>query len=160
MRTILLATVTLAGVVLGTAIPVSSADAQLNIEISTVDPLTKLPPDKWVYLMTHAINAAPLIGKEAVYAVNATGETLQAVTCRGYYLVGPKPYITNNKTTAAPPSLPPWTVTLVPADGFNSYCTAGVEAQGAASSYHGTLNSADRTFDSSTFVIFQKPNGQ
>ena len=153
----LLATLFLGAVV---SLPAAAPRAQLSIEVSTVDPLTKLAPDKWVYLVTHVVNAAPLSGKESVYAVNATGEVLQAVTCRGYFLVGQKPYITSNKTTAAPATLPPWTVTLVPAEGFDTYCKAGVDAQGAVDSYHGTLNAADRTFGNSTFVIFQKRGAQ
>jgi len=158
MRKILLAAAALIGMAELT-IP-SPAHAQLNIEVNTVDPLTKLPPDKWIYLMTHAVNAANLIGENSVYVVNATGETIQAVTCRGYYLVGPKPYITNNKTVAAPSNLPPWTVTIIPSEGFDTYCTAGVDGHGTSNSYHGTLNAADHSFGLSTFVVFWKPVGQ
>lgn len=133
------------------------ARAQLDIAVSTVDPLTKLPPEKWIYLATHIVNASPIVGKDSVYAVNATGETLAAVTCRGYFLAGPSPYITNNKTTAAPASLPAWSVTLIPSESFDAYCKAGVDAQGTGAVYHGVLNSADHTFGAATFVVFWKP---
>ena len=131
-----------------------SAQAQLNLQINTNDPLTGLTADKWVALATRIVNPAPLIGKDSVYVVNATGEVLLAVTCKGYQLVGSKPYITKNETTAAPGSLPPWTVTLVPTEGFNAYCPAGVDAQGNIASYHGTVNAGN--FQNSTFVIFMK----
>jgi len=144
-----------------TMIPISSARTQgLNIEISDVEPITKLPPEKWIYLITHMINADPIIGKSSVYAINATGEDLSSVVCRGYFLVGTKPYITNNATTNAPASLPKWKATLIPTEGFNTYCKNGVDATGATSSYHGRLTAADQSFSESSFVIFWKPNGQ
>ena len=89
-----------------------------------------------------------------MYVLNATGEQLLSVTCRGYYLVGPKPYITDNATTTAPLSLPPWTVTLLPTQGFNTYCGKGVDAQGATgSTYHATVNAP--SFRDATFVTFK-----
>jgi hypothetical protein len=108
--------------------------------------------------MTHFVNANPLLGKDAVYVLNATGEQLPLVTCGSYQLVGPKPYITNNRTTAAPAFLPPWTATLVPTETFNTYCKSGVNAQGAVASYHGRLNAADHSFANTTFIIFAKPS--
>lgn len=135
---------------------INSALAEFNIQTNDVEPITKASAKDWIYLVTHTVNPSPLIGKSSVYAVNATGEDLQNVTCRGYYLVGPKPYITNNDTTNAPVSLPKWSVTLVPTKGFNTYCTNGVDAQGTTDLYHGSLNSADKSFDAATFVIFKK----
>ena len=160
MRKTLFTILSLAGFMAATALPVSSAHAQLTLDISTADPLTKLPADKWVYLATHLVNANPIVGKDSVYMVNATGEDLTSVTCHGYFLVGPKPYITSNDTTNVPAMLPKWTVSLVPSKSFNDYCKAGVDANGTVANYHGTLNAADHTFSSSTFVVFMKPNGQ
>jgi len=151
MRKTLLTTMALIGITFGAA----TANAQLDIQISNVDPLTKLDASKWIYLMTHAVNAANLIGKDSVYVVNATGEDLSSITCRGYFLAGPKPYITNDDAMSAPSIIPKWTVTIMPTKGFNDYCKAGVDATGAAGTFHGTLNSADHSFENSTFVIFK-----
>lgn len=137
-----------------TALASSTAHAQLNLQMNTNDPLTGLSGEKWVALATRIVNPAPLIGKDSVYIVNATGEALLAVTCKGYQLVGSKPYITKNETTAAPSTLPAWTVTLVPTEGFNTYCPSGVEAQGNIASYHGNVNAG--SFQNATFVIFLK----
>jgi hypothetical protein len=145
-----------AALTIGTALLPAPAKAQLNIEISTVDPLTKLPTDKWVYLMTHAIYAANLIGENSVFVVNATGEDLIAVTCRGYTLVGSKPYVTNDKTVAAPASVPKWTVAIMPTKGFDTYCEKGVDGASNSGTYHAVLNAADKSFGNSTFVIFEK----
>lgn len=134
------------------------AQAQLALDISTVDPLTKLPADKWVQLATRIVNPAPIVGKDSVYVVNATGEDLSSVTCRGYFLVGMSPYITGNKTTNAPSTLPKWTVALVPTEGFNTYCTKGVEATGIVANYYGAPNASDRSLGNSTFIVFMKPN--
>lgn len=158
MRKNLFAATALLALIGSLAIPLAAANAQLNIEIATVDPLTKLSADKWLQLATRIVNPSPLVGKDAIYMVNATGEDLNSVTCKGYFLVGPKPYITSNKTTNAPISLPKWTVTLVPTESFDTYCKAGVDANGSFGNYHGTLNSADHTFGAATFVVFNKAN--
>ena len=129
---------------------------QIDVEINTSDPTTKLPAEKWIQLVAKIIDAAPILGKDSVYMMNATGEDLMSVTCRGYFLVGTKPYITDNETTNAPVSLPKWKVTLVPTKSFNKYCKDGVDASGTIASYHGTLNSPDKSFANSTFVIFMK----
>ena len=148
----------LAALTLAALMAVPPARAQLALDISTVDPLTKLPADKWVQLATRIVNPAPIVGKDSVYVVNATGEDLSSVTCRGYFLVGMSPYITGNRTTNAPSTLPKWTVALVPTEGFNTYCTKGVEATGIVANYHGTPNAADRSLGNSTFIVFMKPN--
>lgn len=135
-----------------------AAHAQLNLEISNVDPLTKLSAEKWAYLVTHVVNATPLLGKDSVYAINATGEDVNVVVCRGYQLVGPKPYITNNKTTNAPSMLPKWTVTLIPTESFNDYCKNGVDGNSNAGSYHAVITSSDKTFANATFITFMKPD--
>lgn len=153
MRTALLA---LAAVVSGLSFS-APAQAQLALDITTVDPLTKLPADKWVQLATRIVNPAPIVGKDAVYVVNATGEDLSSVTCRGYFLVGMSPYITGNKTTNAPATLPKWTVSLVPTEGFNTYCKGGVEATGIVANYHGMPNAGDKSLANSTFIVFAQP---
>lgn len=135
----------------------SPARAQLALDISTVDPLTKLTADKWVQLATRLINPANVVGKDLVFMINATGEPLNAVTCGGYQLVGAAPYITKNGTIAAPATLPAWEVTAVPTEGFNTYCRKGVEATGRVSTYHGNLNAAYKSFSNSTFVVFAQP---
>ena len=154
---------TLLACVLGTGLICAvspQAHAQLTLTIDTADPLTHLPPDQWIQLVTRVVNAKPLIGKASVYMVNATGEELGSVTCGSYQLVGAKPYITNNRTTNAPATLPAWTITLVPSEGFNTYCRTGVDALGTVANYHGSLNASNHTFNDSTFVIFQKPSSQ
>ena len=135
------------------ATSVSAQEVKLDTNI--IDPRTHLSAEKWINLATHILNATPLVGKDSVYMVNATGETLVTVVCRGYQLVGPKPYITSNRTTQTPSNLPAWTVTLIPTEGFNTYCKDGVDAQGAVDLYHGAPNSADKSFSNSTFVIFR-----
>lgn len=131
------------------------ARAQLNIEVSNLEPITKLTAEKWVYLVTHIVNASNLIGKDAVYMVNATGEDIATVVCRGYQLVGPKPSITSNRTANAPLALPKWSVMLVPTETFNDYCTKGIQGTSNAGTYPGILNAPDKTFQSSTFVYFR-----
>ena len=158
MRKNVFAVLALAGLVSIVA-PMGRAHAQLNIDTSVLEPMTKLPPEKWVFMMTKFVNATNVIGKDAVYMVNATGEDIATVTCGDYQLVGPKPYITNNKNLSAPVSLPKWTVTVVPSETFNTYCKNGVDGTSNAGRYHGTLNAADHTFVNSTFVVF-KPVGQ
>lgn len=154
MRKALLTALALASLL--AAVPVQAQG--IDIDISTVDPLTKLPAEKWVQLAVRLINPAPIVGKDAVYMANATGEDLNSVTCRGYFLVGAKPYITSNITSNAPASLPKWSVTLVPTESFDTYCKSGVEAVGAVAHYRGTLNASDKSFTGSTFVVFQKAN--
>lgn len=135
-----------------------AALAQLNIEVSNVDPLTKLTPEKWAQLATRIVNPATVVGKDAVFMVNATGEPLHAVMCGKYQLVGSSPYVTKDETLSAPAELPAWEVTAVPTKGFNTYCKTGVDAVGRTGTYHGTLNGADHSFQNSTFVVFQKAN--
>lgn len=152
MRKTILAALASAGLLVSAA-----AVAQgLDLDISTVDPLTKLPAEKWVQLVVRVVNPSPIVGKDSVYMVNATGEDLTSVTCRKYTLVGSNPYVTGEATTNAPAILPKWSVTLVPTKGFDTYCKSGVEATGAVATYHGNLNSADKSFTSATFVVFQK----
>jgi hypothetical protein len=156
MRKILLATAAI-------AFGVGVAHAQglsLSIPATNIDPLTKLPAAQWIYMMTHEVNASNNVGKDSVFMLNATGETLSQVTCRGYVLVGPKPYISSNDTISAPVSLPAWTATAVPTEGFNKYCKDGVDAQGIINSYHGNLSAADHTFENSEWVIFKDPSQQ
>jgi hypothetical protein len=154
MRKVLLATAILAS-------GVGAAHAQLNIQVApSVDPITKLAAPDWIYMMTHEVNAANLIGENSVYMLNATGEALSSVMCRGYQLVGPKPYITNDATLAAPSILPAWTATAVPTKTFNEYCKAGVDGQGAVNIYHGNPNAADKSFQNSTWVIFRGASQQ
>jgi hypothetical protein len=137
---------TLAAIALTIAIP---AAAELHIQVNTTDPLTGLPPDQWIVLMTTEVNARPLIGKEEVFMLNATGTDLVA-NCGKWSLVGSHPYIDGNPTV-----LPPFSVTHVPTKGFDGYCKDGVKGlspTGAA--YNGRLNAADGSFTNSTFVIF------
>ena len=133
------------------ALCVSSAQAQLNIKVNTNDPLTGLPPEQWIILMTTEVNARPIIGKEAVYMLNATGIEM-VVNCGKWTLVGNSPYIKGN-----PASLPPFSVTYVDTEGFDGYCKDGVKGLSTTGSvYNGRLNSADGSFTNSTFIIFSE----
>lgn len=128
----------------------TDAHAQLNIKVNTNDPLTGLPPDQWIILMTTEVNAKPIIGKEEVYMLNATGSEL-VVNCGKWQLVGSAPYIKGNPT-----SLPPFSATHVPTVGFDGYCKDGVKAiSSTGRTYTGQLNSLDGSFTNSTFIIFK-----
>ena len=101
--------------------------------------------------MENGVNAKPLIGKEAVYMVNATGGAL-VVKCDKWTLVGNQPYIKTN-----PADLPAWTVTFVPMDGFDGYCAKGFKALAATgATYTGSLNAG--TVSDTTFVVFSPAN--
>lgn len=133
----------------------SAAHAQLNIKVNTNDPLTGLPPDQWIVLMTTEVNAKPIIGKEEVFMLNATGTEL-VVNCGKWSLVGNQPYIKGN-----PSSLPPFSVTHVPTTDFDGYCKEGVKAMSpTGAAYIGRLNSADGSFTNSTFVTFSAASRQ
>ena len=125
------------------------ASAELAIHVNNNDPLTGLPPDQWIVMMTTEVNARPLIGKEDVYMLNATGTEL-VVNCGKWTLVGNKPYIEGN-----PNVLPPFSATYVATNGFDGYCKDGVKGLSPTGAvYTGALNAADGSFTNSTFIVF------
>lgn len=137
------------------------AQAQtIKITTNDVDPVTGLHADDWLTMMKREINGAPIIGQPYVYMLNATSEPL-TVMCQTWQLVGPKPYI-----EGAPRSLPPFTATIVPTQGFDGYCkdNAGNALVTAESSigdtYRGTVVSSDNTFTNAIFISFSSRNRQ
>lgn len=134
--------------------PAPAQGLDLSTVASTVDPLTKLPPDKWVTLATNLINGKAVVGRPEVFMINATGQELNSVICDGrWQLVGPKPYI-----EGAPGNLPAWRVTLVPTKGFDGYCKKDIIGQSDNGVlYKATLVSVDGTFTNATFITFRLP---
>lgn len=129
------------------------AHAQLNVTISTVDPMTKLPPDQWVYLQTHTINGASVIGRPEVFMVNATGEDLPLVMCEKWQIVGPKVY---KSVEGNPTSLPAWKTSIVHTEEFDGYCKNGLIAQSSTGqTFKGSIISSDGSFTNATFIIFK-----
>ena len=125
------------------------AHAQLNLSVSTKEPVTGLGSDTWASLAKGVVDATGLIGKDEVFLVNATPYDL-VVNCDKWVLVGANPYITDN-----PHSLRPWKVTEIETKGFDGYCKNGLFAMaGNGDTYKGTLNAADGTFSNSTFITF------
>jgi hypothetical protein len=134
----------------------TSAHAQkIQMNVNPNDPLTSLDPDTWATVVKKIIDAKSIIGRSAVYMVNATHEDL-TVSCDKWQLVGDKPYIKGN-----PNILHSFTVALVFADGFDGYCKNGVVGQTTNGElYSGVMNSPDRTFSGSTFVTFNHKDKQ
>ena len=130
------------------------ANAQLDIQVSNVDPLTKLPPDKWIYLSTHMVNGASVIGRPEVFLVNATGQSLISISCDGkWQLVGNN---VDSHVRGNVAQVPAWSVTLVHTESFDGYCKVGLDAQSADGQiYHGALISPDKTFSNATFITFK-----
>jgi hypothetical protein len=127
----------------------SPAQAQLDISVSANDPLTKLPPDKWVYVMTHEINGSVLIGKPLVYVLNPNPESL-TVMCGKWQLVGPMP---DKAVKGNPHELPAWKMTMISTDQFDGYCKDGVVGMSSSGErFVGKLTSMDETFSNATFI--------
>ncbi len=128
----------------------------LNITVDTREPVTHLEPEQWAGLMRRFVNAGPLVGTPLVDVINASGDTIVAITCDRWQLVGNQPYIKTN-----PHSLPPWSVTEISADGFDGYCKGGVSGMSSAGDvYKGLLNAPDGTFSNSTFITFSPRSRQ
>lgn len=153
-RDILLASAAIATMAIGTMPAAHAQGLDLSTVQSAVDPITKLPPDKWVTLAINLINGKAVVGKPQVFMINATGQELNSVICDGrWQLVGPKPYIKD-----APGNLPAWKVTVVPTEGFDGYCKKDIIGQSDSGVlYPARLVSVDGTFSNATFITFLKP---
>jgi hypothetical protein len=134
--------------------PPAHAQLDLSTVASAVDPITKLPGDKWVTLATSIMNGKAVVGRPEIFVINATGQELSAVICDGkWQLVGPKPYLKE-----APNSLPAWKITLVPTLGFDGYCKSAIIGQSDNGTlYKATLVSVDGTFTNAAFITFRLP---
>ena len=135
--------------------PSAPAQAQLDLStvVSTVDPVTKLPGDKWIQLATALVDGSSVIGRPEVFVLNATGQELITVVCdRRYALVGPKPAVEGNPTR-----IRAWKAVVIGTKGYDGYCKDGLVAQSeTGTAYKGSLVTSDGTFTNATFVIFYK----
>jgi hypothetical protein len=137
------------------------AQAQsIKIMTNDKDPVTGLDAADWLSMMKREINGAPVVGQPYVFMLNATPNPL-TVMCQTWQLVGPKPYI-----SGAPSSLPPFTATVVPTNGFDGYCkdeagNAQVMAESSTGDvYKGAVVSSDGTFTNAIFISFSPVNKQ
>jgi hypothetical protein len=123
----------------------------LNLDISPNDPVTGLPPAKWLLLVGKMIHAEALVGLPQVLFINATPEAM-TVTCSKWQIVGTQPY---KSVAGNPAELKPFSITPVRTNEFDGYCKEGVVGHTqSGDTIRGRLNDADGSFSNATVVVF------
>ena len=116
------------------------------------DPVSGLNQDQWIQAMKDGINGKSVVGRPLVFMINGSGHEIVQVLCKGYYLVGPKPYLGGPATT-----LPAWKVSVVETKGFDTYCkeTGAIGTSDEGESYKGVIPGGN--FNDAAYVTFKNP---
>lgn len=127
----------------------ATASAQLHINTNENDTITGLAPPAWLDMVTSILDCSALDGVDEVCVVNDTNREL-TVTCDKWTLVGNDPY---KSVRGNPPSLKPFSATVIRTNEFDGYCESGVIGHPKAGhTYTAKLNGG--SFTHSTVITF------
>ena len=124
----------------------------LNLDTNPNDPVTGLPPAKWLQLALKMIAPEALIDKPIVLMLNATSEPL-TVKCGDYTIVGNQVY---KAVVGNPVVLAPFHITPVRTDTFDGWCKDKGSLVGSSmtTNINGWMNDGKGNFSKATIVVF------
>jgi hypothetical protein len=151
MKNIVKTTAVLFGITFAVACMQPVSAEGITLTKHTNDPVTNLPPDQWLAMISQYLQPEAIVGKPEVVAINATSEFL-TVTCDKWTIVGPK---VEKHVTGNPRELKPFSITLINTESFDGYCTMGVIGHPTiGASITGELNDSAGNFTNATVVTF------